>query len=190
MKVTKEFLKQKKACIEGYNWFYKNCLELELQEQITKTAEFRYDWANWLMVKLMKNHLQKLQYAIFAAEQVLPIFEEKYPKNKRAREAIEATKKVLENNTEENRRAAYTAAYAAYPADAAFAAYAADDADAAAYAAANAAYAAAYAADDAYTAVVAAAADAAYTAAYAADNTDDVAVKQKIINYGIKLIKE
>ena len=63
----------------------------------------------------------------------------------RPRLAIEAAKAWLENPTEENRAAAYAAAYAASAADAAYAAYASDAA--AASASADAADYAAYAAD-------------------------------------------
>ena len=79
---------------------------------------------------LSVNGCRKL--AIFAAEQVLDIFERRYPDDKRPRQAIEAAKKVLENDTEETRRAAAYAASAAYAGAAPSAAYAAYAADAAA----------------------------------------------------------
>ena len=34
----------------------------------------KFDWTNWLIVRLM-NRKQKIQYAIFAAEQVIGIYE-------------------------------------------------------------------------------------------------------------------
>jgi hypothetical protein len=99
-----------------------------------------------------------LALAIFSAELVLKIFEDKYPNDKRPREAIEAAKKVLEKDTKKNR--AYAANAATYAATAA--------ANAADYAAANAAtYAATYAANAA-TYAATAAANAATTAAAAA----------------------
>jgi hypothetical protein len=110
----------------------------------------KFPWANWLIVRLM-NKKQKVQYAIFAAEQVIDIFEKKYPNDDRPRKAIETAKTYLSNPGKKNKDAAAAAAAAAadaaYAADAAaaaaaaYAAYAA--ADAAAYAAAGAAYAAA-----------------------------------------------
>jgi len=107
------------------------------------------------------------QLAIEFAEQALPIFEKRYPNDKRPRNAIQGARDYLAGKidlaTLRNLRAYAYAAYAAYAAAAyaAYAAYAAADADADAYAAAAAAaadadaaaYAAAYA--DAY-------ADAAY----------------------------
>ena len=163
-----------------------------------------FDYANWLVVNLM-NRDQQIQYAIYAAENVLHIFESEYPNDTRPRISIEATKAYLAHPTEQHKRkvaAAYAAAYAADAAAAdARASYAAAyAADADAYAAdARASYAAAYAADAA-----ADAADAAYAAAYAADAAVNAAyatyaavnaadadstIKSKIINYGKKLLK-
>ena len=85
---------------------------------------------------LKKNIIFRL-YAIYCAEAVLHIFEEKYPNDNRPRKAIEAAKEYLKHPTEENKQAAYAYAAAAY--DAAYAAY-----DAAAYAAYDAAAYATY----------------------------------------------
>jgi hypothetical protein len=132
----------------------------------------KLDWANWLIVRLL-NHKNRIRYAVYAAEQVVEIFEKKHPDDKRPRKAIEAAKAVSKKNNEVNRDAAT---------------------DAAAHAAANATHAAAHAAANAaYAAVDAAnAARAAYTAAYAADaayseDAADAATKEKIIRYGLKL---
>ncbi len=121
-----------------------------------------------------------VQWAAECAKRVLRHYEDRYPEDKRPREAIQAALKWAKDPTEANR-----AADAASAADAAYA-YAADAADAAADAAAYAAAyaaaaataatdaadaacdAAAYAAAYAYDAADAAAADAAYAAAYAA----------------------
>ncbi|WOI85966.1 DUF7666 domain-containing protein [Rhodococcus qingshengii] len=106
-----------------------------------------------------------VRLAIYAAEQVIKIYEDKYPDDTRPRDAIKAAKAYLRNPT----------AAAAARADAAARAAAAARADAAARAAAAAARAAAYAA---YAAAAAAAradaaayaaADAAYAAAARAD---------------------
>ena len=97
-----------------------------------------YKWTKTDSVKL----------AIFAAEQVIDIFEKYNKEDKRPREAIEAAKKYLENPTKKNQdaaagAAARAAAYSAYAA--AYAAYAAADAAAArAHAAGAAADAAAH----------------------------------------------
>ena len=88
---------------------------------------------------------ESVRLAIFAAEQVIGIFEKKYPNDKRPREAIEAAKKYLENPSEAAARAAWAAAWAA-----AAAARAAWAAAAAARAAAWAVEAAARAAAEAW----------------------------------------
>ena len=137
----------------------------------------KLDWANWLVARLL-NSKDRIRYAIYAAEQVIEIYEKKYPDDTRPRKAIEAAKAVLKINNKANRDAAYAAYAAANAANAAYAAYAAYAANAAAnaaYAAANAAYAAsaAYAANDANA------------AAY--DAKDEM--KKKIILYGLKLLE-
>jgi hypothetical protein len=103
-----------------------------------------------------------VRWAVECAKRVLNHYEDRYPDDKRPREAIDAALRWAKNPTETNADAAANAAYAAYAA-----AYAADAAANAAYAAANAAYAA-YAADAAAYAANAAA-YAANAAAYAAN---------------------
>jgi hypothetical protein len=121
-----------------------------------------------------------VQWAAECAKRVLRHYEDRYPEDKRPREAIQAALKWAKDPTEANRNAAaYAAADAAYAyaaASAAAAVYAAA-ANAAATNATNAAYAAASAAyaDAAATAAATAAASAANAAAaasaaaYAAD---------------------
>lgn len=70
---------------------------------------------------------QYVGYAIFAAEQVIDIYEKKYPDDKRPREAIEVAKECLKNPSKKNKDAAYAtyaATYATYAA-ATYATYAA-----------------------------------------------------------------
>ena len=119
--------------------------------------------AYWLIVRFM-SHVEKVLYAIFAAEQVLGIYEKKYPEDGRPRKAIEAAKAWIKNPFEETKKAAYAA-------------------DAAARAAAHAAYAAADAAADAVADA------AAYAAADAADAAANKRLQEKILNFGIELIK-
>ena len=144
LKITKEFLKEKGACTEGKQWVTKHKLiGLEDTSFLRELMEAKqYRWANWLIVRVM-DYKQYVSYAVFAAEQVLDIYEKKYPTDKRPRLAIEAAKKCIEDPSEENKQAARIArnAYAA-AADAGAAAAAA-----AAYAYAAAAYNAAAAAD-------------------------------------------
>ena len=117
MKVTLSFLKKENACQSGIEVFKKvfnNSAELKdiINFAIDKNKKELLQHANWLIVRKM-THRQKIQYAIFAAEQVLHIFEKKYPEDKRPRQAIEAAKSYLKNPSEENRKAAAYAAYAA-----------------------------------------------------------------------------
>jgi len=115
---------------------------------------------NWFLIKKCDLTTKEKQlFALHCAKQVLPIYEEKYPGDKRVRECIETTQlfidgKIGVDELREKRNAAADADADAY------------DADADAYAAA--AYAAAYAADAAADDAADAADAAAYAAAYAA----------------------
>ena len=220
MQITVEYLKEKNACTNGLNWFA-NQKETDAIQIIKKLIvdkdkiKLKYDesyflWANWLISRILSK-IDCGKYAVFAAENVLHIFEKEYPLDGRPRAAIEAVKNFIKNPNKENANAANAAnaianaAYAAaYAADVAYAAaYAANAVYAAANAAytyasaaavANAAYAAANAAaavaDVAYAAANAAAAvaDVAYAAAYAAAAADKL--KIRIINYGVELLKK
>ena len=119
MKITKKWLEEKRACCSENDM---DRAEKELKGDVklitdTLLKEDRFNDANWLLTKLM-NKKQCVEYAVFAAKQVLGVFEKKHPNDKKPRKA-----------------AAYAYAYAAY---AAAAAYAANAANAASYAAAAA----------------------------------------------------
>ena len=185
MKITKKWLKEQVACSEGVDWFmaFGKTDSVDVISGLLEAE--RFNWANWLIVRLLdrKNHIR---YAIFAAEQVISIFEKKCPEDKRPRLAIEAAKAVIENDTKETRAAA-CAAYAA----ANTAALAAGDA---AYAAANTAACAAntaayvaYAAAAAMAAAWASWAAAAMAAAWAAGAAAGDEMKEKIVRYGLEL---
>ena len=175
MKLTMKKLETWRACTVGKEWFAGQAETDGKKIVETLITEKHLDWANWLVARLLKR-ADKIRYAIYAAEQVIDIFERKYPEDKRPRQAIDAAKTYLNNPTRANKRAAYYAAYAAYAAAA--------DADAAAYAAANAA------ADAAADAAAAAAANAAAATAYAAAAAYAAyAMKEKIIRYGLTLVK-
>ena len=182
--ITNDFLTHTGACYDGIAWWRKeqNHETFTILNRLIETHNL--NWANWLIVRVMERK-QKNKYAVFAAQQVLDIYEKKYPDDLRPRKAIDAALKCIGNDTEENRNAADAAAESAAYAAAHAAAYAFD---AAVYAAESAAYAADAAADAVYAAESAAesaesAADAAY-AAYAAG-----ALKIKVLNYGIELLK-
>ena len=149
MKLSVRILKKHGACVEAVDWVKgrKNKSYKALFSECL--AGDHLDWANWMLVRLL-NKENKIRYAIYAAEQVIKIYEDKYPGDDRPRNAIQAAKRYLKNPSDEN--AAYAAADAADAADAA--AYAARAVDAAR--AADAAAYAARAARAAYTADAAA----------------------------------
>lgn len=161
--ITAKWLKKHKACcsIEEMKQAEKIGDPIKIVRKLKKLDRF-FD-ANWLLTRLMKKN-QCRKYTIYAAELILHIFEKRYPYDDRPRKAIEAAKRYLKNPTLKNKRAVYATAAYAYAADAT--------------AAADAAYVVAYA----Y------AADATAAIAVVAAVDDDI--KNKIINYGIKLLKE
>jgi hypothetical protein len=168
-KITDEWIKEKAPCQEALDWWGKKELDtIKILKWLIKAK--KYSWANWFIVRVME-YKDYVSYAVFAAEQVIKIYEKKYPHDKRPRQAIEAAKKCIKDPSAVNKKnATYAAADAADAA--AYAAYA--------YAAANAAADAANAAAYAYAN---AAADAADAAAYAAAK-----VRLKILIYGMKLL--
>ena len=114
MNLTKEWLVERNACSDGVVWF-ESCGETDgvmvLEKLIAKDEEEKNEWANWLIIRIM-SHKQALSYAIFAAEQVIALFEKRYPGDSRPRKAIEAAERALKNDTPGNRLKAL-AAYAA-----------------------------------------------------------------------------
>jgi hypothetical protein len=202
MKITQKFLNKIEPCNEGLKWAIAH--NLIGKERVIFLKELikddKLDWANWLIVRTM-SYKQDVAYAIYAAEQVIAVFEKQYPEDKRPKIAIEAAKECLKNPNKKNKAAAAAAYVAAADAAAAYA-----DAAAAAYAAAyaaktanaayaNAAYVAAYAAAyvAAYADAAAAyAADAAKTANANAANANAANAKNemqlRILDFGIKLI--
>jgi len=112
MEITKEWLQEKSACPEGAKWFLdqKETDCVTVGEKLIR--ENKLDWANWLLSRAM-SHTQQIKYAIYAAEQVIEIYEKEYPKDDRPRKAIEAAKAYLNKPTEENKAAASAAANAA-----------------------------------------------------------------------------
>jgi hypothetical protein len=193
MKLTKEWLAEKDACSEGVKWFL-NQKENDSVKVIKKLViDNHWDWANWLIVRVMTRP-QYLAYAIFAAEQVIDIFDKKYPKDKRPRQAIDAAKEVLKNDTPAVWAAAVDAAGDARAS--AWAAWAAGDARASAWAAwAASVDASVDAAGASAWAAVDAAGASAWASAWAAGGAGDSAraaalneMSQRIIDYGIDLL--
>jgi hypothetical protein len=197
VKISVRWLKKKNACSEGVKWFeeQEKAEGMDVLKALISDGELSY--ANWLVVRLL-DRPGYLAYAIFSAEQVIDIFESKYPGDKRPRQAIEAAKAVLENDTHKNRDAASAAASAASSA-AASASYYADYAAASGSTPAYSAYAASSAAASAYAAAVSAfyyvssaPAYAAYAASSAAavDACAEKQIRLKSLKYGMELLRE
>jgi len=161
-RITIEYLKELDACQDGLDnviKHYPNCDML--MSKFLALEKVSYADKTWLIEKVVNVNTLQI-WAVECAENVLHIFENKYPNDKRVRECIKATKLYISGECSkeylmEKRNAAcigYSdAAYAANAANAAAdaayytdaAADAADAADAsfgAAYATSNAAYAA------------------------------------------------
>ncbi|MCK9569911.1 hypothetical protein M0R72_13285 [Candidatus Pacearchaeota archaeon] len=193
--ITKEWLREQRACAEGYDWFIHQRARDAVKILQALIKESKYDWANWLIVRRI-DRKQYIQYAVFAAKQVEYLWKDSYPKEYKIwRDWIDNGCKAADAayvaDAARAANAAVCAANAAYAANAARAAYAAALAAYAAVCAANAAYTAnaARAAGVANAAYVADAARAAYVAdtAYVAD---DAEIQKRILEYGITLLNE
>jgi len=115
MKIDSNWLIEQGACSSGKKWFVYQA-ERDGEKVVKKLVkEDRLDWANWLVVRLM-THEQRIRYAIYAAEQVIELYEKQYPNDKRPREAIEAAKAYLKDPSDEKKDAARAAAWAAWAA--------------------------------------------------------------------------
>ena len=185
--VTKALLKKIGACDDGTEYSVKSLLGKSYPDAIKQCiADNKLQWANWGIVRVMDG-TERVKYAVYAARQVLKLFEDKYKDDKRPREAIEAAERWTRNPSEKNRNAADAASAAAYTA------YVSSASAYAAYAAAASTYTTNAAADAANAANVAAA-NAANAAANAyADNVyaDNAAnVRIKILKYGILLLSK
>jgi hypothetical protein len=206
MKITIDWLIDRRACSDGIDFFKEHFGEEAEHEELINTLleadnnnvsnNDKFNYAAWIIACILDKE-NSVKLAIFCAELVLPIFEKRFPENMRPRKVLEAAKKYLTasaRNKDTAAVAAYDAAYdvgfnsvtdtaaseAAFAtAFAATAAAASDTTYATAY---NAAYAATAAANATYVAARA-------SASAASATSDADIVKQKIINYGLELIK-
>lgn len=84
--VTLEKLKLLSPCTEEFSWYCENIKTENLQDVLIQLNNHRPDWSRWLFTRLMtKEH--RVQIAIYSAELVLYIFEDKYPNDLRPRKA-------------------------------------------------------------------------------------------------------
>jgi hypothetical protein len=114
MKITVKKLMELGACQDSIEAFPakwgKEVDSLVLLKSLRDRGNF--DWANWLIVRVMTRP-QYLAYAIYAAEEVLDIYEKKFPNDHRPRQAIKAAREVLKHDNKKNRAAAEDAAWVA-----------------------------------------------------------------------------
>ena len=184
MKITLEFLKKHNACSEGMKFVKENNLiGLESTDFIEKLIELKkLQWANWLTVRVLCK-IDNVKYAVYAAEHVIDIFEKEYPDDDRPRKAIKAAKAYIANPRQKTRDAAQSAAQSA--AEASWRAW--DNMNI------SVESAAASAAEAAWSTCSNNMRWSAVDAALDADRAVDVAgnrMLKKIINNGIKLLKE
>ena len=111
-RIDNRWLKKWNACSEGVDWFNAQKEREPIAVLKALMAVNKLDDANWVIVRLMSRE-QRIRYACYAAKQVLHSFEEKYPDDKRPREAINAALRCIKNNTPENKSAARSAARSA-----------------------------------------------------------------------------
>lgn len=84
-------------CLKAVAWGYQ---QFDSAQQPTVAVLHRLirthheDWANWLIVRCM-TYKQSVRYAIFAAEQVVELYERQDPGDFRVRHAIDAAKRCL-----------------------------------------------------------------------------------------------
>ena len=111
MKLSLDLLKSKNVCQQGIDYYIENpssTVEEAINSILLKSDEEvpnRLRWSSWLLTKVFTK-TQNIKYAIYAAESVLKIFEDKYPKDKRPRLAIRAAKRYLKSPTAKNKKAA------------------------------------------------------------------------------------
>jgi len=189
MNITKEMLEKLNACEDSITWLEQNPGITTVEQGINLLWETdhseKFKWSNWILSRTL-NHQNQVKYAVHAAELVLPILENEFPKDKRPHEVINSVKAWIENPSPENTEKCNQASALSDNAAAYATAWAARSAVYAATAeAANAAY-------DTWAAraarIAAEAANAAWAATAAAWAANPTKAKE-IIDYGLNLLQ-
>src|SRR5262249_22781363 len=107
--ITREWLEEKNACSAGLEWDVKKRITDPIKGIENLVAKNNWQWANWLIVRVM-TYKQYVNYAVFAAELVIDIYEKRNPDSKKPRKAIEAAKKCITDPSSNNKKAAANAA--------------------------------------------------------------------------------
>ena len=171
-------LKKAGVCSDGMSWLKKQ-KETDIKKIAFKAIkENHFGWVNWALPRIM-NYKQRVSYAVYAAKQVLPNFEDENPHDKNPREAIEAAIRCIKNPSKKNKDAARSSARSAARSACSVAST---------YSATDSAYSAVHSADSAHSAY---SANSAYSAADSAAHSVVAFEKMeiKIIKYGLKLLK-
>ena len=101
MNITKEYLESKNACQDGIDWFMTRPETDARALMFAAVDDGHSDYARWLMQEMITTKEQAVKIAVFAAEQVIDVFEDKQPDNGNPRKAIEATWAWIDNPCEE-----------------------------------------------------------------------------------------
>ena len=111
--ITKEWLAKNKACQKAVEWIDQQDTrdETVLIKRSIAIGDEHLDWVSWYLSRGL-NRKNKIKYAVYSAEQVIGIYETKYPDDQRPRQAIEAAKAVIESDNEKTRQDAANAAHA------------------------------------------------------------------------------
>lgn len=113
MKLTEKMLINLGACSGGMAWYRDRGAD-SVEETIERLiADKQYSYAIWLLPR-MTTHRGRILMACYAARQALPQWEARYPDDNRPRLAIEAAERCADNDTEDNRIAAWCAASAVW----------------------------------------------------------------------------
>ena len=117
MKITKSWIEKWEPCEEAVEWLKAQDTKdvFVLIERLRKSdVPDKYEWLVWAIPRLLKRKVDRVRFAVFAAELALPNFEAEYPNDNRPRLAIEAAKKYIKTPNKENKDAAWCAARAAW----------------------------------------------------------------------------
>lgn len=109
MEITEKWLRDRDVCEDAIRLFRAQPERNAVKILKILIARNKLEWACRLIVRIM-TYRQRIAYVICIAEQVLPLFEERYPDDKRPRQTIETAKKCLKRPSRLRRNAAAKAA--------------------------------------------------------------------------------
>ena len=114
MKITKAWIEKWEPCSEAVDWLHEQDTKdvFELIRRLRRSdINDKYLWLFWAISRLLRTKRDRVRFAVYAASLALPIFEARYPSDKRPREAIAATRAWIKNPTKKNRIAAESAGW-------------------------------------------------------------------------------